>query len=580
MFKKTVSISVISILAWTAPGTGFYRAWASAKPIKISVSVHPAASSAFHPAPKIISRSDSSWILPAPEALRFPKVDKASSDSSLKFPAVQSLASMGESSENLASRMDRISEVGASQEAEQVFEPVSFNRGLAGEGLVEAGIGPADAPPIKFSVRRQAVDPTPHFSGKGSSSKGFALVEFTGLMAAVPVVGAAFLAEPVTLGIAALVVSAVSGGILFARDAIRRAREPKDPEAQYQLGMKYRTWGDRNGGGTQEEFSNYSKALKWFLKAAEQGHLEAQKQLGKMHAQGRGVERNPSLAAEWYRKAAEQGSAEVQYDFGIYLLDKFSDERQKRAEALDWIQRSAGQGYAEAQFRLGIFYSGGQNVPKNDKLAARWYLKAARQNIGGAQSQLGALYLEGKGVPKNVQEAYIWFLLAQAQGINQEKQIAQLESEMPPEQIAILQQRAVRLRKSLERLAAQKLWRGTVRRQEEYFGIVGRQKGSAFGVFIPFSHVQMVKEISLSEGDTVEFEVEQRPEGLTAFNIRKVATKKPKNPSSGGFALPEMLAASALILAGFSSAVLLAAAAFLAVLVFAGAVLSSADRVR
>ena len=48
------------------------------------------------------------------------------------------------------------------------------------------------------------------------------------------------------------------------------------------------------------------EAFKWFGKAAEQGHAEAQYNLGVCYRAGQGIERDFEHAANWFRKAAEQ----------------------------------------------------------------------------------------------------------------------------------------------------------------------------------------------------------------------------------------------------------------------------------
>ncbi len=49
------------------------------------------------------------------------------------------------------------------------------------------------------------------------------------------------------------------------------------------------------------------EAVKWYRKAADQGHAGAQHNLGWMYANGEGGERDPKEAVKWYRKAADQG---------------------------------------------------------------------------------------------------------------------------------------------------------------------------------------------------------------------------------------------------------------------------------
>ncbi|MBQ6062666.1 MAG: SEL1-like repeat protein [Prevotella sp.] len=50
---------------------------------------------------------------------------------------------------------------------------------------------------------------------------------------------------------------------------------------------------------------NYTEALKWFKKAAENGNIEAQYKVGDMYAEGKGVEKNNTIAERWYRQAEE-----------------------------------------------------------------------------------------------------------------------------------------------------------------------------------------------------------------------------------------------------------------------------------
>jgi TPR repeat protein len=60
-----------------------------------------------------------------------------------------------------------------------------------------------------------------------------------------------------------------------------------------------------------------AEAARWYRKAAQQGHAEAQKILGDMYANGHGVARDAAEAARWYRKAAQQGYAEARKKLGL-----------------------------------------------------------------------------------------------------------------------------------------------------------------------------------------------------------------------------------------------------------------------
>jgi hypothetical protein len=54
------------------------------------------------------------------------------------------------------------------------------------------------------------------------------------------------------------------------------------------------------------------EAFNWYLKAAEQGHPNAQYNLGVIYAKGRGIKPDIEEAKKWYRKAAEQGDENAQ----------------------------------------------------------------------------------------------------------------------------------------------------------------------------------------------------------------------------------------------------------------------------
>jgi len=52
---------------------------------------------------------------------------------------------------------------------------------------------------------------------------------------------------------------------------------------------------------------DYNEAMEWYLKAAKQGNVNAQRNIGGMYQKGHGVEQNYHQAMEWFLKAANQG---------------------------------------------------------------------------------------------------------------------------------------------------------------------------------------------------------------------------------------------------------------------------------
>jgi TPR repeat protein len=54
-----------------------------------------------------------------------------------------------------------------------------------------------------------------------------------------------------------------------------------------------------------------AEAVKWYRKAADQGNVSAQLNLGFMYGNGRGVAQSDAEAVKWHRKAAQQGDQEA-----------------------------------------------------------------------------------------------------------------------------------------------------------------------------------------------------------------------------------------------------------------------------
>ena len=71
---------------------------------------------------------------------------------------------------------------------------------------------------------------------------------------------------------------------------------------------------------------DYADAFKWYRKAAEQGHAEAQYALGGCYYLGKGVTKDHKQAVYWLRKSAAQGNADAQKLLTqISILERFSE---------------------------------------------------------------------------------------------------------------------------------------------------------------------------------------------------------------------------------------------------------------
>lgn len=160
---------------------------------------------------------------------------------------------------------------------------------------------------------------------------------------------------------------------------------------------------------------NYEEAVKWFRKAAEQGHAGGQCNLGDMYEAGHGVSQNYEEAVKWYRKAAEQGDARGQCNLGdMYILRGNGIEDHQKA--MKWYRTAAEQGDAEGQYMLGAMYSNDKMISQNYGEAVKWIRKAAEQGLAMAQCHLGEMYEIGIGVPQNIEKAIELYYRAAQQG--------------------------------------------------------------------------------------------------------------------------------------------------------------------
>ena len=188
-------------------------------------------------------------------------------------------------------------------------------------------------------------------------------------------------------------------------------------EAQNLLGLCY-------GAGKGAE-KDCTKALHWYLKAAQQGQSYAQYNCGVLYQNGWGTEKDEDKAFEWYQKAAAQGHEKAKKE-----AEKIQTRREKEKKedeisamialgtvaydagkfdvALQVYLKAAEQGHVGAQCKCGRMYDIGEGTAVNMAKALYWYEKAAEQGDGLAQVICGAMYHNGEGTARNVSKARYW----------------------------------------------------------------------------------------------------------------------------------------------------------------------------
>jgi hypothetical protein len=170
-----------------------------------------------------------------------------------------------------------------------------------------------------------------------------------------------------------------------------------------------------DGASAASERGDSVQEIERFRRLAERGHQWAQRRLGLMYAEGKGVPQDYQEAVKWYRLAAVQGNTPAQYSLGL-AYENGQGVPQDYQEAVNWYRIAAAREDEWAQMRLGSIYAEGKGVLQDYQEAVKWYRLAAAQGHAPAQSSLGTAYEKGQGVPQDYQEAVKWYRLAAPQG--------------------------------------------------------------------------------------------------------------------------------------------------------------------
>lgn len=263
---------------------------------------------------------------------------------------------------------------------------------------------------------------------------------------------------------------------------LRARAEQGDMDAQYHLGRMYdeaerkkflvlwnQAWlifiNNRDLSEVQEHLEpfqqeNYHEAERWYLMAAEQGHVEAQYRLGLMymlfHDDYRRIDGPNAIrfdaqdhSARWLLTAAEQNHRDAEFWIGISYWNGKSGADKNPKEAIRWLRLAAERGDHYAQSSLGSIYYDTYNDPVE---ATRWYLMAAYEN-DRARKALDRMYQEGDIASQDYVDVYtIFHLIRTAYPLKKPKQVEKIEALLSPEEISSARLGALRY---LEAKAAQ-----------------------------------------------------------------------------------------------------------------------------
>lgn len=176
------------------------------------------------------------------------------------------------------------------------------------------------------------------------------------------------------------------------------------PFAQYVVGAIM-------DGGFGNPEKQPEEAVKWYLRAAEKGHPEAQAALARSYEQGRGTAQDFAQARRWYLAATEQDIREASYGLAVLESNGLGGPKDS-AMAAAHSRRAAEQGHTNAQVFLANLLSTADDVPRDYAEAVKWYREAAQTGHPEAQLGLGMAYRDGTGVEADIVIAYVWLSIA------------------------------------------------------------------------------------------------------------------------------------------------------------------------
>jgi uncharacterized protein len=221
--------------------------------------------------------------------------------------------------------------------------------------------------------------------------------------------------------VAGLGAIALAAGVAQALDAAPRP-QPLAPAIKYgsvrealRDGVRDYNAGDKQGAAQALEY------------AATQGHTLALWKLGRMYAEGDGVQHDDLKAFEYFSKLADLNAdespdspnagviASAFVALGSYFLEgiKGTYVAANPGRAREMFQYAASYfSDPNAQYNLARLYLDGAGVDKDARQAARWFNLAAEKGHHPSQALLGHLLINGQGVPRQRARGLMWLILA------------------------------------------------------------------------------------------------------------------------------------------------------------------------
>ena len=131
---------------------------------------------------------------------------------------------------------------------------------------------------------------------------------------------------------------------------------------------------------------------------------ELNQQSKQLIQQGKYTEALPIL-----KKSAELGNSEAQYNYGVFLQEGISGNKNGK-EAIEWFKKSSENEFNDGHYAMMMAYGNGQGIEQNSEKAFEYALKCANNNDATCMWNVVNCYLTGNGVKADTTKFKEWII--------------------------------------------------------------------------------------------------------------------------------------------------------------------------
>ena len=161
--------------------------------------------------------------------------------------------------------------------------------------------------------------------------------------------------------------------------------------------------------------SDYQNAYPELLTLSNEGNAVAAYYLGRMYAEGLGVDQDKTQAVRYFERADKGYNSDATVRLGLMAI-KGDGIAQDADLGMQYLKKAAYAGNENALYELGNLYESGNGVEKNYTYAFGFYYMGAVKGDRRAQLKTAQYYLAGRGIPQDYSAAVRWYVRAANQG--------------------------------------------------------------------------------------------------------------------------------------------------------------------